>query len=41
MVRHGWVFVIVLLGGLALALLPHQERQEGRKAVKCKQVEAG
>jgi len=32
MVRHGWVFVIVLLGGLALALLPH--RKSGTKEEK-------
>jgi hypothetical protein len=32
MVRHGWVFVIVLLGGLALALLPH--RKSGKKEEK-------
>jgi len=32
MVHHAWVFVLLLLGGLALALLPH--RKSSRKEEK-------
>lgn len=31
MVHHAWVFVVLLLGGLALALLPHRKGSEKEK----------
>jgi len=31
MVRHAWVFVILLLGGLALAVLPRRESRKKEK----------
>jgi F0F1-type ATP synthase assembly protein I len=31
MVHHPWFFVILLLAGLALALLPHREADKTKK----------
>jgi len=31
MVEHAWVFVVVLLGGLALALLPRRKPRKKEK----------